>query len=137
MELASQSEAIAQLLRRARAIAVVGLSANPQRASYGVSLYLQRQGYRIIPVNPRIHEVLGERAYPSLREVPPGVDIVNIFRRSEYVGEIVEQAIELRLPAIWMQEGVIDQAAAERARRAGLFVVMDRCILNLHQALLA
>lgn len=126
---------IAELLRNARVIAVVGLSAKRHRPSYGVSEYMQRQGYRIIPVNPNETSVLGEKAYASLDEVPEKVDIVDIFRRSEHVPEIVEQAIRAGAKAIWMQEGVIHEEAAARAREAGLFVVMDRCILKEHRKL--
>src|SRR3954464_1447215 len=103
---ASQSDAIGELLKRTKSIAVVGLSDSPLRPSHGVSAYMQTQGYRIIPVNPNIREALGEKAYPSLLEVPEKIDIVNIFRRSEFVPGIVEQAIQLKVPAIWMQEGV-------------------------------
>jgi len=95
---------------------------------------MQTQGYRIIPVNPQIQEALGETAYPSLLEVPGKIDIVNVFRRPEHVGEIVDQAIQLKVPAIWMQESVIHEAGAEKARQAGIFVVMDRCILQEHHA---
>lgn len=123
------------LLRTSRTIAVVGLSANPMRPSHGVSQYMQDAGYRIIPVNPAESEVLGERSYPSLEAVGEQVDIVNIFRRSEFVPEIVEQAIAIGARAVWMQEGVIHHAAAARARDAGLYVVMDRCILKEHRLL--
>jgi uncharacterized protein len=126
---------IAELLRSAKTIAVVGLSDSPFRPSYDVSAYMQRQGYRIIPVNPQVHEVLGEKAYATLRDVPEKIDIVNIFRRSEFVPEVVDEAIALKVPAIWMQEGVIHEAAADKARAAGIFVVMDRCILKEHAAL--
>ncbi len=126
---------IPELLRSARTIAVVGLSSKPWRPSHGVAEYMQRAGYRIIPVNPNESEVLGEKAYPSLEALPEKVDIVNVFRRPEYVPEIVEAAIRVGAPAIWMQEGVINEAAAERARQAGLFVVMDRCILKEHRRL--
>ena len=129
-----QTDPITDLLKRARTIAVVGLSDGPMRPSHGVSAYMQSQGYRIIPVNPQIDEVLGERAYASLLDVPEKIDIVNIFRRSEFVGEVVDQAIGLKVPAIWMQEDVINEEAAEKARRAGLFVIMDRCILKEHRA---
>ena len=129
-----QSDPIADLLRRSKTIAVVGLSCNPLRPSHGVSAYMQSQGYRIIPVNPQIKEALGEPAYPSLLDVPEKIDIVNIFRRPEFVGEIVDQAIQLKVPVIWMQEEVINQAAAEKARKAGIFVVMDQCILKEHKA---
>jgi uncharacterized protein len=133
----TQSDPIAESLKRARTIAVVGLSCNPLRPSHGVAAYMQSHGYRIIPVNPRIEECLGEKAYASLLAVPemPGkIDIVNIFRRPEFVEEIVDQAIQLKVPAIWMQEEVIHEKAAEKARQAGIFVVMDRCILKEHRA---
>ena len=129
-----QADPVTELLRRARTIAVVGLSDDPLRPSHGVAAYLQSQGYRIIPVNPQIESCLGETAYASLLEVPEKIDIVNIFRRSEFVEEIVDQAIQLKVPAIWMQEDVIHEKAAEKARRAGMFVVMDRCILKEHRA---
>jgi predicted CoA-binding protein len=128
------SNPIADLLRHARTIAVVGLSSNPMRPSHGVSAYMQSHGYRIIPVNPNIKDCLGEKAYPSLIDVPEKIDIVDIFRRSEFVEEVVDQAIELKVPAIWMQEDVIHERAAEKARKAGIFVVMDRCILKEHRA---
>jgi predicted CoA-binding protein len=129
-----QTDPIAELLRSARTIAVVGLSNDPLRSSHGVSAYMQSKGYRIIPVNPQIESCLGEKAYPSLLEVPRKIDIVNIFRRPEFVEEIVDQAIPLKVPAIWMQEDVIHEKAAEKARKAGIFVVMDRCILKEHRA---
>ena len=127
---------IAGLLQRARTIAVVGLSGNPMRPSHGVTAYMQSHGYRIIPVNPTITECLGETSYASLLDVPKEIkiDIVNIFRRPEYVEEVVDQAIQLKLPAIWMQEDVIHERAAEKARQAGIFVVMDLCILKEHRA---
>jgi len=128
------SDPITDLFKSAKNIAVVGLSCNPLRASHGVSAYMQSQGYRIIPVNPQIQECLGERAYPSLLEVPEKIDIVNIFRRPEFVEEVVDQAIQLKVPAIWMQEDVIHEKAAEKARQAGVLVVMDRCILKEHRA---
>jgi uncharacterized protein len=133
-----QSDPIYELLSRAKTIAVVGLSESPLRASHGVSAYMQAAGYRIIPVNPQIAEALGEKAYPSLLKVPfevqERIDLVDVFRRSEYVDEIVEQAIQLKIPAIWLQEDVINERAAEKARKAGIFVVMDRCILKEHRA---
>jgi len=116
-----QSDPIAELLKRSKTIAVVGLSCNPLRASHGVSAYMRTQGYRIIPVNPQIEECLGEKAYPSLLDVPDKIDIVNIFRRNEFVEEIVDQAIQLKVPAIWMQEDVIHERAAEKARKAGIY----------------
>lgn len=129
-------DSIEQLLRSSKTIAVVGLSGKPTRASYGVSEYMQRQGYRIIPVNPRESEVLGEKTYASLDEVPLQIDIVDIFRRLEFVPGIVDAAIRIGAKAIWMQEEVIHEEAAAKARRAGLFVVMDRCILKEHRRLL-
>jgi predicted CoA-binding protein len=125
-------KSIADLLHDSKTIAVVGLSNNRMRASYGVSEYMQSAGYKIIPVNPQESEVLGEKCYPSLDDVPEAVDIVDIFRRSEFVPEIVEAAIRKGVKAVWMQEGVIHEDAAERARQAGLTVVMDRCILKEH-----
>jgi uncharacterized protein len=133
-----QSDPIYELLSRAKTIAVVGLSESPMRPSHGVSAYMQAQGYKIVPVNPRITEALGEKSYASLLELPTEVakkvDVVDVFRRPEYVDEIVDQAIRLKIPAIWMQEGVINEGAADKARKAGMFVVMDRCILKEHQA---
>jgi len=129
-----QSDPITDLLKRSKTIAVVGLSDSPLRPSHGVSAYMQSQGYRIIPVNPQIREALGEPAYPSLLDVPEKVDIVNIFRRPEFVSEVVDQAIQLKVPAIWMQEEVVHEQAAEKARKQGIFVVMDRCILQEHRA---
>ena len=129
-----QSDPIAEILQKAKTIAVVGLSNNPLRPSHGVAAYLQSSGYRIIPVNPEIEESLGEKSYPSLLDVPERIDIVDIFRRPEFVEEVVDQAIQLKVPAIWMQEEVIHEKAAEKARKAGIFVVMDRCILLEHRA---
>ena len=128
------SDPIGDLLKKAKTIAVVGLSNKPLRPSHGVSLYMQQQGYRIIPVNPNIQTVLGEKAYPSLKDVPDKIDIVNVFRRSEFVPEIVEQAIALKVPAVWMQEEIVHEPAAKKARQAGILVVMDRCILKEHRA---
>lgn len=119
-----------EMLGSAKNIAVVGLSNSPMRASFGVSRFLQRQGYRVIPVNPNETEVLGERCYPSLREVPDAIDIVNIFRRPEFVPEVVEAALEKNVRCIWMQEGVVNAEAAARAEAANVPVVMDRCILK-------
>ena len=108
------------------------------RPSHGVSAYMQAAGYRIIPVNPKIEEALGETAYPSLLDIPVAlrekVDVVDVFRRPEFVDEIVEQTIELNIPAIWLQEGVVNERAAKKARQAGIFVVMDLCILKEHRA---
>jgi uncharacterized protein len=129
-----QSDPIAEILHKAKTIAVVGLSNNPLRPSHGVAAYLQASGYHIIPVNPEIEESLGEKSYPSLLDVPDKIDIVDIFRRPEFVEEVVDQAIQLKVPAIWMQEEVIHEKAAEKARKVGIFVVMDRCILLEHRA---
>jgi uncharacterized protein len=123
-----------KILRSARTIAVVGLSTNPRRPSHGVARYLQRAGYRIIPVNPNVSEVLGERAYATLSELPGPVDVVEVFRRSEFVGAIVDEAIAIGAGAVWLQDGVVDEAAAERARAAGLDVVMDDCMMRRHAA---
>jgi len=129
-----QSDAIRELLSRAKTIAVVGLSDDPFRPSHGVSAYMQSHGYKIVPVNPNIAEALGEKSYALLRDVPEQIDIVNIFRRPECVEEIVDQAIQLKVPAVWMQEGVINERAAGKARSAGIFVAMDLCILKEHRA---
>jgi hypothetical protein len=134
MDTTPQTDPVTDVLKRAKTIAVVGLSDDPLRASHGVSAYMQDHGYRIIPVNPQIESCLGEKAYASLLEVPEKIDIVNIFRRPEFVEEVVDQTIQLKVPAIWMQEGVIQERAAEKARKAGIFVVMDLCILKEHRA---
>jgi predicted CoA-binding protein len=126
---------ISEILRVYRTIAVVGLSAKRYRPSYGVAEYMQRAGYRIIPVNPHETEILGEKCYADVESVPEPIDIVDIFRRSEYVPEIVEAAIRKGAKVVWMQEGVIHEEAARRAREAGLEVVMDRCILKDHRRL--
>ena len=128
------SDPIRDLLSKVKTIAVVGLSDSPMRPSHGVSAYMQAQGFRVIPVNPHIAESLGEKSYPSLLDVPEKIDLVDVFRRPEFVDEIVEQAVRLKIPAIWLQEDVINERAAERARQAGMFVVMDRCILKEHRA---
>jgi predicted CoA-binding protein len=126
---------ISELLATAKVIAVVGLSSKKSRPSFGVSQYMQRAGYRIIPVNPNETEVLGEKTYASLDAVPEKIDIVDIFRRSEFVPEIVATAIKIGAKTVWMQEGVSHEGAAAQARAAGLTVVMDRCILKEHQRL--
>jgi len=123
---------IPALLRRSRTIAVVGLSSKKFRPSYGVAEYMQEQGYRIIPVNPNEVGVLGEKAHASIVDIGEHIDIVDIFRRSEFVPAIVESAIRIGAGAIWMQEGVVHEDAARQAREAGLEVVMDRCILKEH-----
>jgi predicted CoA-binding protein len=126
---------IPELLRKSKTIAVVGLSSKKFRPSYGVAEYLQAHGYRVIPVNPNEPEVLGEKSYASLEEVPEHIDIVDIFRRSEYVGPIVDSAIGIGANAVWMQEGVVHEDGARKAREAGIAVVMDRCILKEHMRL--
>ncbi len=128
------SDPITEFLKKSRTIAVVGLSNSPLRPSHGVSAYMQTHGYRIIPVNPQIEAALGEKSYASLLDIPVKIDIVNIFRRPEYVEEIVDQSIQLKVPFIWMQEQVVHQRAAEKARSAGIFVVMDLCILKEHRS---
>jgi uncharacterized protein len=132
--MAENEEAMTELLASAKTIAVVGLSSKMYRASFGVAEYLQSSGYRIIPVNPNETEVLGEKSYARIEDIPEKIDIVDIFRRSEMVPEIVDAAIRIGARAVWMQEGVEDEPSAERARRAGLFVVMDHCIAKeLHK----
>ena len=116
-------------------IAVVGLSSDPSRPSYDVARYLQRQGYTIIPVNPKETEVLGEKSYPTLSDIPEPPDVVDVFRRPEYVGEIVDEAIKVGAKAVWLQLGVINEEAARKAREAGLLVVMDRCMKIEHHML--
>lgn len=130
------SDRIRALLQAAHTLAVVGLSPKPSRPSFGVARSMQEFGYRIIPVRPAAESILGERVYPDLRHVPVPIDIVNVFRAPQYVDAIVDDCIELQLPALWLQEGVINEAAAERARRAGIMVVMDRCIYKAYRALL-
>ena len=130
----SQNDEIGQLLSRTRTIAVVGLSSDPMRPSFGVSEYMQRNGYRIIPVNPNESTVLGEKAYPTLSEIPEKIDLLDVFRRPEFVPEIIDEAIRLKIGSLWLQEGVIHPQAAQKARDAGITVVMDRCILKEHRA---
>lgn len=125
----------ADILKSSRVVAVVGLSSNPERHSYRVASYLKGQGYRIIPVNPKENAVLDEVAYPDLYSVPEPVDVVDVFRRPEDVPAIVEQAIKIGAKAVWMQEGVVSEAAAARAKEAGLLVVMDRCMFKKHREL--
>jgi hypothetical protein len=130
----ANTDEIAELLGRAKTIAVIGLSSDPTRPSFGVSQYMQRQGYRIIPVNPNETTVLGEKSYKTLGDIPEKIDVVDVFRRPEFVPEIVDEAIRLKIPALWLQEGVVHEAAAKKARSAGIKVVMDRCILKEHRA---
>lgn len=129
----TKDDQIAKVLAAAKTIAVVGLSDKPWRPSYGVSSYMQKQGYRIIPVNPNIEASLGEKAYRRLEDMPEEIDIVNIFRKPEHVGAIVDSAIRLGAKCVWMQEGVYDHAAAGRAYAAGLTVIENRCILKYHR----
>jgi predicted CoA-binding protein len=123
-------ETIARIIEECRTIAVVGLSSNPSRPSHGVAAYMQRAGYRIVPVNPNEREVLGEKAFDALAYVPEKIDLVDVFRRSDEAGAAVDQAIAVSAKAVWLQEGVIDYEAAQRALDAGLLVVMDRCWLK-------
>ncbi|WP_053334679.1 CoA-binding protein [Thermoanaerobaculum aquaticum] len=133
----ASDEEIKAILEEAKTVAVVGLSDNPERESYQVAAYLKAQGYRIIPVNPNVREVLGERAYPTLSDIPKDikVDVVDIFRRPEFIPEIVDQAIARGAKAVWMQKGLAHNAAADKARTAGLAVVMDRCMMVEHRRL--
>jgi uncharacterized protein len=128
----NSKETIRRILDECKTIAVVGLSSNPSRPSHGVSGYMQRQGYRVIPVNPNETEVFGEKSYPDLAAVPEKIDLVDVFRRSDEAGKAVDEAIAVGAKAVWLQEGVIDNGAAQRALDAGLLVVMDRCILKEH-----
>jgi predicted CoA-binding protein len=127
---------IKDLLKRVKTIAVVGLSPKPDRPSYVVARAMQRYGYRIIPVRPATAEVLGEKCYPSLADVPDKIDLVDAFRAAEHIPAIVDECITLGVPAIWIQEGIVNEAAAEKARIAGMAVVMDRCIYKDHVALM-
>ena len=124
-----------KILNSSRIIAVVGLSSKPDRPSYKVASHLKEQGYKIIPVNPTEKEILGELCYPDLASIPESVDVVDVFRRSEEVPPIVEEAIRIGAKALWMQEGVINEEAAARAREAGLMVIMDKCMRKEHQKL--
>jgi predicted CoA-binding protein len=128
----NSGETIKKILDDCKTIAVVGLSSDPHRPSYGVASYMRRCGYKVIAVNPNETEVFGERAYPSLGDVPDKIDLVDIFRRSTEAGRAVDEAIALGVKAVWLQDGVIDNAAAQRAHEAGLLVVMNRCWLRDH-----
>ena len=127
--------AMQELFKTVRIIAVVGLSDDASRPSHGVAAYLQRAGYRIIPVNPSVGEILGEKSYASLRDIPEQVDMVDVFRKSDAVGPIADDAIAIGAKYLWLQEGVVNQAAAEKAREAGIQVIMDRCMLKEHRVL--
>ena len=128
----ASSDEVRALLKDAHTIAVVGLSNKPHRDSYHVAAYLQKHGYRIIPVNPAVSEVLGEKAYASLRDVPDKIDVVDVFRRPDAVPPIVDDSIAIGARAVWMQEGIVHNAAADKARAAGLQVVMNKCMLKEH-----
>jgi predicted CoA-binding protein len=124
-----------EILNKYRSIAVVGASANPERPSYQIASYLMEQGYQVYPVNPNAREILGRPSYPSLSSIPDAVEVVDIFRRSEDVVPIIDEAIKIGAKAVWMQEGVINEAAAAKARGAGLLVVMDKCVREEHEHL--
>ena len=121
-------DTVQEIIETCKTVAVVGLSPRPNRDSYAVAQYLQSQGYRIIPVNPSVEEVLGEKSYPDLKSIPEPVDVVDVFRRPEEVLSLVEQAVQIGARAVWMQIGVVNQEAAALARAAGLMVVMDMCL---------
>jgi len=133
----SVAERMEDFLRSAKTIAVVGLTDDTSRASYGVSSYLQSRGYRVVPVNPSVSEVLGEKSYPSLSEAAKveKIDIVDVFRRPDAVPAIVDEVLALKLPVLWLQEMVVHEEAAEKARKAGVTVVMDKCIFKEHRKL--
>jgi predicted CoA-binding protein len=126
---------VEDILKESRVIAVVGLSANPEKASYRVAAYLKSCGYKIIPVNPGENDILGEHCHASLSSIPEKVDVVDIFRRAEDVPTVVEEAIGIRARTVWMQLGIVNEAAAEKARRAGLTVVMNACLMVEHRRL--
>ena len=129
----ADGDAVAEILKKYKTIAVVGLSSNPMRPSFDVSEYMQRAGYRIIPINPNETEVLGEKSYARLEDVPEKIEIVNIFRRPEYVPALVESSIRVGARVVWMQQGIENEAAAEAARAAGLVVIEDACIFVEHR----
>lgn len=131
------SEQMKALLTRAHSIAVVGLSPKPNRPSYHVAQAMQGFGFRIIPVRPLLASVLGEQVYTSLTEVSEPIDLVNVFRAAEHLDSLVDECIRLKLPALWIQEGIVNESAAQRARAAGLFVVMDRCLYKDYVALMS
>lgn len=130
-------ENIQEVLKKYKTIAVVGLSPNPERPSHYVAKYLKEHGYQVIPVNPDVQEVLGEKSYPDLKAVPIKVDIVDIFRRPESVPPIVEDALKIGAKVVWMQEGIVNKEAAKKAKSAGLTVIMDRCMMKEHLRLLS
>jgi predicted CoA-binding protein len=128
----NQPKEVERIIKGYKTIAVVGLSSDPLRPSNGVARYMKQNGYRVVPVNPNEQEVIGEKAYAKLSDVPFDIELVDIFRRSDEAGRVVDEAIEIGAKAVWLQEGVIDKAAAARAEKAGLIVVMDRCWLKEH-----
>jgi predicted CoA-binding protein len=128
----NEPELIERMLRETKTIAVVGLTDSPGRASYGVSRYMQQHGYKIVPVNPTVTEILGEKAYPTLADIPFPVELVNVFRAPRYVAEIVDETIRLKIPFLWLQDGVVDTTAAAKAEAAGIGVVMDDCLYRQH-----
>ena len=132
MDDAAATTTAARILRDSRRIVVVGISDRPERDSHRVAAYLQQAGYEIVPVNPQLETVLGQRCWPSLRDVPGAIDAVDVFRRSEFAGAVVDEAIAAGAKAVWLQDGVVDEDAAARARAAGLLVVMDRCMMRDH-----
>lgn len=129
----NEEQVMKDILLTARTVASVGLSSNPEKPSHGVVSYLKQQGYRIIPVNPTVEEILGEKAYPDLTSIPEKVDLVQVFRKPEDVPSIVEEAIKIGAKAVWMQEGIVNEEAAQKARQAGLQVVMDACMRASHR----
>lgn len=133
--MSNEDTLIKELLTHSKTIAVVGLSDKPDRPSYEVAQYLQKKGYKIIPVNPAIDKILGEKSYASLSEISESIDIVDIFRKPEFIPEIVDEAIRIKAKAIWMQLDLIDEEAAQKAKKAGLKVIMDRCLLIEHRRL--
>lgn len=133
----NEPSTIEKILRTSVNVVVVGLSPNPSRPSHTVAQYLKDQGYRIIPVNPQVETVLGEKSYPSIMDVPHRIDVVDIFRRSEEVEPIVEATVKRKIPAVWMQEGVVNVQAATKAESEGLMVVMDKCMLKEHKRLVS
>jgi predicted CoA-binding protein len=126
---------VEKILKTYHTVAVVGVSPDPEKPSYWVFNYLSGQGYNVIPVNPKMNEIVGKKCYPSLSAIPEKVEVVDIFRRAEDVPPIVEEAIRIGARAVWMQEGIVNEAAAKKARDAGLLVVMDRCMFKEHQRL--
>lgn len=132
----NSDQVMKEILLSAKTIATVGLSSNPEKDSYSVAQYLKDQGYRVIPVNPTATEILGEKSYPDLESVPERIDVVQVFRKSEDVPPVAESAVKVGAMAVWMQEGIVNEEAAQKARAAGLQVVMDACMRETHKRLL-